>query len=457
MYLAEFTIGSETWLQGAVHLPRELDVIDGAWREHLRAVVGYFEAVPAVRTSYRLFASPHSIRRVLFATTRNDYAIDLRRLLARFARLTADDSAVELPQSRNAYDRLAGAFPPLRCALRPLDLRAPAGSWIAADFRVAPLLAELCDEAAALGYCFAYHANFEAIESDGDWLKRVRRNALSIERLAAAPPQLIEAQLRLAAGAADATHLIEEVIGTDTPEAAEWLAVRLQRAFREQFAGQKLEPPSIEFDESALDCALSLMLHRIVSEDLTDSERLSLAISTDAWQALLALTPPARFRPQPVSVSTSDAVDDAATVSGIPMPYLGGGDYVFISYKRGDMQRVVPILDLLEQSGHRFWYDKGIVGGAEWDSEIEERLQRCRAVVLLASQAAVDSRYVRREVKFADALEKPLITIKLEDAVLTGGMNMLLTQYQMLDAAAPNFARELDRALRVAGAPRAMV
>jgi hypothetical protein len=153
---------------------------------------------------------------------------------------------------------------------------------------------------------------------------------------------------------------------------------------------------------------------------------------------------PLRALASPEPDLDSDAVDG----SDMPAPDLGSDEYFFISYTRSDVRRVAPILHLLRKSGHRFWYDKGIAGGAEWDAEIEARLRSCRGVVFLSSQAAIKSRYVRREVKFADRLEKPLIPIKLEDTVLSEGMDILLTQYQMLDPAAPDFARELDRALQ---------
>ena len=44
--------------------------------------------------------------------------------------------------------------------------------------------------------------------------------------------------------------------------------------------------------------------------------------------------------------------------------------------------------------------------------------------------------------------DKPLLSVELDDAARTLGMEMLLTQYQMLDARAPDFQSQLERAIR---------
>jgi hypothetical protein len=93
------------------------------------------------------------------------------------------------------------------------------------------------------------------------------------------------------------------------------------------------------------------------------------------------------------------------------------------------------------------WYDRGIPGGAEWDDVIEQQLSRSRVVLVCASQAAIASKYVRREVKFADALDVPILPVLLEDIVPVHGMAMLLAQYQMLDSRAADFPVRLRSSL----------
>ena len=54
--------------------------------------------------------------------------------------------------------------------------------------------------------------------------------------------------------------------------------------------------------------------------------------------------------------------------------------------------------------------------------------------MLFLTETALESKFVRREVKFADAINKPIVTLSLEPVELKYGLQMLLTQYQMLAA-----------------------
>lgn len=50
-------------------------------------------------------------------------------------------------------------------------------------------------------------------------------------------------------------------------------------------------------------------------------------------------------------------------------------------------------------------------------------------------------------MKFADQLNRTILTVRLEPVQLAHGLNMLLSQYQMLDVAASDFTEQLRRAL----------
>ena len=129
-------------------------------------------------------------------------------------------------------------------------------------------------------------------------------------------------------------------------------------------------------------------------------------------------------------------------------PYAGTDAFIFISYKRNDFDRIRPIMERIASWGYRVWYDKGIPGSAEWDALIEERLKACSLLVFFMSRDSVESKYCRREVKYVDQQNKPILCVKLENAELGHGLDMLLTQYQMVDAATQNFSGEIERALK---------
>ena len=130
----------------------------------------------------------------------------------------------------------------------------------------------------------------------------------------------------------------------------------------------------------------------------------------------------------------------------MPPVYVGSGPFVFVSYSHADLHRIKSLVAQLSASGCQMWYDKGIPGGAEWDAVIEERLRRSAVLLLFVSSNAVQSKFVRREVKYADSLNKPIVSVLVEDGVeLKHGFGMLLTQYQMLSAGAG--ADEVARAV----------
>ncbi len=123
------------------------------------------------------------------------------------------------------------------------------------------------------------------------------------------------------------------------------------------------------------------------------------------------------------------------------------GPYVFVSYKHQDIARIAPVLALLEKSGERIWSDEGLTGGVEWDEELENRIANCRLLVAFLSQAAIESKYCRREVKFADAIDRPILGVMIEEVELAHGLRMLMQQYQMLDVRSGSFPARLDEAL----------
>ena len=145
----------------------------------------------------------------------------------------------------------------------------------------------------------------------------------------------------------------------------------------------------------------------------------------------------------------SAAVEGAPAADDKELELDGGsGPFIFVSYKREDFERVRPLLLRIQGWGYRIWYDKGIPGGAEWDALIEDKLKRCAMLMFCISRSSAESKYCRREVKYVDQLNKPILSLQLEPVHLGHGLEMLLTQYQIIDTGAPDFAGQLERALR---------
>ena len=131
----------------------------------------------------------------------------------------------------------------------------------------------------------------------------------------------------------------------------------------------------------------------------------------------------------------------------LPEPFQSERGFLVVSYARSDLTRVAPFLNSVVSWGFSVWYDRGIPGGVEWNAMIEQRVATSDAVLLFLSEVAASSRWVRREVKFADFLEKHIAIVALEPMTHVEGLNMLLTQYQIIDGANPSWQAELRASL----------
>lgn len=112
--------------------------------------------------------------------------------------------------------------------------------------------------------------------------------------------------------------------------------------------------------------------------------------------------------------------------NSIPTAYEGTSPYIFISYAHKDTALVLPIIEELNAKGFRIWYDAGIEAGTEWPDYIAAHLEKSACVLAFLSSSAVASFNCRQEINYAIDLQKPMLSIYLEDLSLTGGMRMRL-------------------------------
>lgn len=113
-------------------------------------------------------------------------------------------------------------------------------------------------------------------------------------------------------------------------------------------------------------------------------------------------------------------------------PYEGSEKYIFVSYCHKDNEAVMNLLRLLENAGYRFWYDEGIDPGSDWPEVIAEHLDKCDSCIAVITPNALESHNCRREINFALRRKKPLISVFLEPAELSLGMEMQLFSSQVM-------------------------
>lgn len=112
--------------------------------------------------------------------------------------------------------------------------------------------------------------------------------------------------------------------------------------------------------------------------------------------------------------------------------YEGHAPYIFISYAHKDSQRVLPILEALQDRGFRIWYDAGIEAGTEWPEYIAEHLLAAECVIAFITENAIASPNCRQEIFFAMDERKPMLAVFLEDIVLSPGMRLRMGSLQAI-------------------------
>lgn len=89
---------------------------------------------------------------------------------------------------------------------------------------------------------------------------------------------------------------------------------------------------------------------------------------------------------------------------------------VFISYKREERPRCVAIYNALVDLKLSVWFDGRIEPGTDFDREIEREVRGAGAVLVLWSELAADSDWIRAEARTGRQKER-LVAIRLDDCL----------------------------------------
>ena len=97
---------------------------------------------------------------------------------------------------------------------------------------------------------------------------------------------------------------------------------------------------------------------------------------------------------------------------------------IFLSYAREDAARAKTLAKALERAGHSVWWDRHIGGGTEFSGEIEAALSSADIVLVLWSDAAVRSAWVRDEAAEGRDSDR-LLPIQLDETPAPLGFRQL--------------------------------
>jgi|GEM_PF-2673813 len=107
------------------------------------------------------------------------------------------------------------------------------------------------------------------------------------------------------------------------------------------------------------------------------------------------------------------------------------GDYAFVSYAHTNSDFVRLLLEKLGHEGVRYWYDSHITSGSIWDEELENRIRNAGVLIACVSDAYQESKYCKRELKFADLIGKKILPISPSNWTWGEGLQMMFHELQV--------------------------
>lgn len=90
---------------------------------------------------------------------------------------------------------------------------------------------------------------------------------------------------------------------------------------------------------------------------------------------------------------------------------------IFISYSSKDRDRIVELANALGGHGFDVWWDTYLPPGGDWDERIQHALEAAQVILVVWSEASMQSREVRAEATYG-LQEGKLLPIRIEDVRL---------------------------------------
>jgi len=126
------------------------------------------------------------------------------------------------------------------------------------------------------------------------------------------------------------------------------------------------------------------------------------------------------------------------------------GEYsAFISYASENREKAEEICASLEGRGFVCWVaPRDVRAGREYADEIIRGLERSACVVLVLSEAANTSVFVRREVERAVSKQKPVFPVRIEEVTPSPGLELFISGTHWLDAWSGDWDEHMNRLAR---------
>ncbi|MBL1136650.1 MAG: TIR domain-containing protein [Chloroflexi bacterium] len=106
---------------------------------------------------------------------------------------------------------------------------------------------------------------------------------------------------------------------------------------------------------------------------------------------------------------------------------------IFVSYSSRNRPQVTALVQDLENTGHDVWYDQEAAGGHEWWADILDNIRACELFIFALTPESLDSEACRREYRYAHALHKRILPVRLSKAVNPASLTIELQKINFVD------------------------
>ena len=139
--------------------------------------------------------------------------------------------------------------------------------------------------------------------------------------------------------------------------------------------------------------------------------------------------------------------------------------HVFVSHGSDDRVQANELAAFIEAKGAKAWIaPRNVRPGQDYSEQLQEAIEKCSAFLVLVTDKANKSPYVRAEVEMAFSLFKPIFPVRMADIQPAAGLALFLKIRHWTDAFGPDeeanlarLAREVQMAAGVAIDPTQIV
>ncbi len=118
----------------------------------------------------------------------------------------------------------------------------------------------------------------------------------------------------------------------------------------------------------------------------------------------------------------------------------------FISYASQNKETAFDIVNSLEKRGMKCWVaPRDVRPSEDYPAEIIRGIERSNCLVLVLSEAANNSKFVRREVERAVNYGKPIFPIRIEDVLPSTSLELLVSTTHWIDAWSGSLLDHVDK------------